>query len=113
MSGFEAYSVQSWLIDCLTRHPPAAEEAPRKARKSSSSALTRMLSSLTACAALGSVSVATAAMSLPNLGGFPAPATEQSMVIEPPAAYWSKAIAEVRSWPTVEEQELKDPPLLF
>jgi hypothetical protein len=113
MNGFEAYSVQSWLIDCLTRHPPAAEESPPKKRTTSSSAITRMLSSLTACAALGSVSVTMAAMSLPMFGSPHTARAEQNMVVEPPAAYWSRAIAEVRSWPTVTEQEVTDPPLLF
>jgi hypothetical protein len=112
MNGFEGYSAQSWLIDCLTRHPAVEESLPKK-RTPTSSALTRMLSSLTACAVIGSVTIATVAISLPKFGAPPTLSTVQGIVLEPPPAYWSKAIAEVRSWPTVEEQEVTDPPLLF
>jgi carbohydrate-selective porin OprB len=115
MSGFETYSIQSWLIDCLTRHPPAVRESVPKKRASSPSALTRVMSSLTACAALSSVSVATAAVSAaPRMGGdHPTSLTDQNIVVDLPTAYWSRAIAEVRSWRVVEEPEVTDPPLLF
>lgn len=34
-------------------------------------------------------------------------------IVERPSAFWSHAIAEVRSWRLVEEQDVTDPPLLF
>lgn len=115
MNGFETYSVQSWLFECLTRHPPVAKEPAPKNRASRPSAITRVLSSLTACAALASVSVTTATVSAAPLAGGAQPIslTDRNMVVELPTAYWSRAIAEVRSWRAVEEPEVTDPPLLF
>jgi hypothetical protein len=121
MTGFETYSAQSWLVDCLTRHPPAVRESTQKRSPSSSpSALTRMLSSITACAALSCVNVATSAVSNPPaVGGTAVAATLTNRqangqnIVELPSVFWSRAIAEVRGWRPIEEQDVTDPPLLF
>lgn len=114
--GFETYSVQSWLSECLTRHPQAIKESTQKKRPSSPSALMRVFSSLTACAALSSVSFATAAVSAPPPIGSATAATLMipgQNIVELPSAFWSHAIADVRSWRPVKEQDVTDPPLLF
>jgi hypothetical protein len=114
MNGFETYSAQSWLVDCLTRHPPVVEEPKSRRSGSPTSAITRVLSSLTICAAMSVASFATAAVSAaPVNASQHRYQADQNIVVELPTAYWSRAIAEVRSWRTVEEPEVTDPPLLF
>jgi hypothetical protein len=115
MNGFDAYSVEAWLVDCMTRHPPVEKRERPKQRGGSPSVFTRVLSSLTACAVLSSISVATVTASSPVTGAFPATlrhANHENMVVQP-SAFWSQAIADVRSWRDVKEQSVTDPPLPF
>lgn len=116
MNGFETFSADSWIIDGLSRHPAIdASSAPRK-RNASSASLTRVFSSTIACAMLTSLSLAGATVSRPVFAfgaSLAALQVDQNFVVGLPAAYWSHAISEVRSWPALKEQEISDPPLLF
>lgn len=116
MNGFDAYSVEAWLVDCMTRHPPVEKRERPKKRGGSPSVFTRVVSSLTVCAALSSLSMATVAVSSSMSAGLPAkqrPADYGNVVVDLPSAFWSRAIAEVQNWRDVKEQLVSDPPLPF
>ena len=114
MNNFEEYSVKCWLSDGMTSHPSRATS--QGARLNRRPWPVKLLVPFVAATAMSILVHAPIAVAMP---GTRAPyagvrmAEEEPLIWGSPALYWSRAIADVRAWRPVAEQDVESPPPLF
>ena len=113
MNNFEEYTVESWLDDGMTRHPSrAASIGARIDRKPWPVKLLIPFVAATALSVMAHTSVTVADWGArAHYAG--TMVDEEPIIWGSPLIYWSKAIADLRKWRTVPEQDVENPPPLF
>jgi hypothetical protein len=116
MNGFENFDVRAWLDSCLTRHvsPRRAVEVTVRRRRMAKAIGT--LAPVVASAVVAATAIDAAAATLIPAGYEAGPRMLQrssDSVPGNPSEYWPRAVAYVKSWESVPEVPIDDPPLPF